>query len=69
MVCVKATVENVEQVLKLVSLEKIRCLVRVSSIFSMLKHGETTPPLRLLSRLAGRGFGKFRENLKNALDF
>lgn len=35
------TVENVEHVLKWVSLEKLRCLTRVSSIFSTLKNGET----------------------------
>ena len=51
-----------------VSLGKLRGLMRVSSIFPMLKNGETTLPPRPSSRLARAGFGKIRENLKNALD-
>lgn len=54
----KEIVENVEHVLKWVSFEKIRGLMRVNSIFLNVENVEPPPFLCPLSRIARRGFGK-----------
>ena len=57
-----------EQVLKWVSLENLRGTMRVSSIFSMLKNGETPHLSVHYLDLRGVVLGKIREILEKALD-